>query len=42
MEALNISLDFVFAIAFVRQIRQALVCRLRQIGATARWLAMVP
>lgn len=42
VEALNVSLDFVFAIAFVRQIRQVLVCRLRQMGATVQWLAMVP
>ncbi|KAF0288566.1 Acid-sensing ion channel 1 [Amphibalanus amphitrite] len=41
-EALNVSLDFVFAMAFVKQIREAFMCQLRHAGEAVRWLIMVP
>ncbi|XP_037078714.1 probable G-protein coupled receptor AH9.1 [Pollicipes pollicipes] len=42
VEALHFSLDPVFAIAFVKQIREIVVCKLGHLGSTLRWLLLIP
>ena len=42
VEALNVSLDIAFALAFVKQIRRVFVWRLRHVVAAVRWLTMIP